>query len=161
MGETLMSASTMLPGDLPATTDSFGPAVEAIIARDLARRGLFVVLPLVGLAWLIRGEAGAAAAALACAIVITNFLASAALLSWAARISPPTIMAAALGGFLLRMGVIVGVVALVRDQTWIDLPTLAVGVLVTQLGLLFWETRHVSASLAYPALKPTRKGSVV
>lgn len=137
------------------------PPVEAIIARDLARRGVIVLVPLVALAWLVRGNAGAAAAGLACAIVILNFLAGAALLGWAARISPPTIMAAALGGFLLRMGVIVGVVALVRDQPWIDLPTLAVGVLVTQLGLLFWETRHVSASLAYPALQPTRKGSVV
>ena len=25
---------------------------------------------------------------------------------------------------------------------------------VTQVGLLMWETRYVSASLAYPALKP-------
>jgi hypothetical protein len=32
---------------------------------------------------------------------------------------------------------------------------LAVTVLLTHLGLLAWETRFVSASLAYPALKPT------
>jgi CBS domain-containing protein len=41
-----------------------------------------------------------------------------------------------------------------RDEPWIDLTALAVGVLVTHLGLLFWELRYVSASLAYPGLKP-------
>ena len=29
-----------------------------------------------------------------------------------------------------------------------------VTIIVTHLGLLFWETRYVSASLAFPALKP-------
>jgi len=33
---------------------------------------------------------------------------------------------------------------------------LAVAILVTHLGLLFWETRYVSATLAYPGLKPRR-----
>ena len=32
---------------------------------------------------------------------------------------------------------------------------LAVAILVTHLGLLFWELRFVSASLAYPGLAPT------
>ena len=26
--------------------------------------------------------------------------------------------------------------------------------MITHLGLLFWETRYVSATLAYPGLKP-------
>jgi hypothetical protein len=30
---------------------------------------------------------------------------------------------------------------------------------VASLGLLFWETRYVSASLAFPGLKPTSKGA--
>ena len=63
-------------------------------------------------------------------------------------------MATAFGGFAVRMGLVVLVVALVRDEPWIDLTALAVGVLVTHLGLLFWELRYVSASLAYPGLKP-------
>ena len=36
---------------------------------------------------------------------------------------------------------------------------LAVTILVTHLGLLFWETRYVSPSLAYPGLKPPQKGA--
>jgi hypothetical protein len=46
----------------------------------------------------------------------------------------------------------------VKDTAWVDLPVLAVTVLATQLGMLFWETRYVSASLAFPGLKPPRKG---
>ena len=48
----------------------------------------------------------------------------------------------------------------VRNQPWIDLVALGVTVLVTHLGLLFWELRYVSASLAYPALKPGHKEAV-
>ena len=47
----------------------------------------------------------------------------------------------------------------VKDRGWVDLPVLAVTVLVTHLGMLFWETRYVSASLAFPSLKPQRKGA--
>ena len=64
-------------------------------------------------------------------------------------------MIVSLGGFLVRMGILVGVIAAVRHQSWVDLPTLAITLFVTQVGLLLWETRYVSASLAYPALKPT------
>jgi hypothetical protein len=39
---------------------------------------------------------------------------------------------------------------LVKDESWVDLPTLAVALLVTQLGLLAWECHHVATSLAVP-----------
>ena len=89
------------------------------------------------------------------AVVLLNLGLSGAALSWAARTSLNLLMVVALGGFLLRMGVLVGVIALVRHQSWVDLPTLAFTLLLTQLGLLFWETRYVSATLAYPGLKPS------
>ena len=44
----------------------------------------------------------------------------------------------------------------VHDESWVSLKLLAVAILVTHLGLLFWETRYVSATLAYPGLKPRR-----
>jgi hypothetical protein len=30
---------------------------------------------------------------------------------------------------------------------------------VSSFGLLFWETRYVSATLAFPGLKPSGKGA--
>ena len=43
----------------------------------------------------------------------------------------------------------------VRNAAWVDLLALGLTLVVTHLGLLFWETRYVSASLAFPGLKPT------
>jgi hypothetical protein len=109
---------------------------------------------LVLLGAVVWGGDGAWSALVAVALVLVNLALSAMALSWAAKVSLPAIMAVALGGFAVRMGLVVLVIALVRDEPWIDLTALAVAVLVTHLGLLFWELRFVSASLAYPGLKP-------
>ena len=37
-----------------------------------------------------------------------------------------------------------------------SLPALGTTLVVTHLGLLFWEMRYVSLSLAHPGLKPRR-----
>jgi hypothetical protein len=132
-----------------------GPAVEAEVAADMAKRMLPVLPVLVLVAGLIWGLDGATSAAFAVALVLGNLALSAIMLSRAARISLALLMAAALGGFALRLFLITGVVLLVKDQPWVDLTALGMTLIVTHLGLLIWETRHVSASLAYPGLKPT------
>jgi hypothetical protein len=136
------------------TSPPEAPPVERQLAFDMVRRGLWVAPVLVLAAAIIRGGDGAWSAVVAIVLVLLNLALSAAALSWAAKVSLAAIMAVALGGFALRMGFVVLAVALVRDEAWIDLPTLAVAILVTHLGLLFWELRYVSASLAYPGLKP-------
>lgn len=130
------------------------PAVEQALAKDLARRGALLAPLLIGVCALVAGRDGALTGAYAVAIVLTNFLASAALLAWAAPQSPTVLMGAALGGFVARMMVVGLAVWAVSDASWINLKLLAIAVLVTHLGLLAWETRYVSASLAFPALKP-------
>ena len=132
-----------------------GPAVEAQVAGDMVRRMLPVFPVLVVLAGLVWGLDGAASGAFAVALVLGNLALSAALLGWAARISLALLMGAALGGFALRLFLLGAVVWLVKDQAWVDITALGFTLIVTHLGLLFWETRHVSASLAYPGLKPT------
>ncbi len=130
------------------------PEVERALAFDMLKRGLWVA-PLVALvAGAVRGGNGAASAGIAVAIVLVNLVLSALALSWAAKVSPTALMAVALGGFLVRMMLVSAVVFVVRDASWIDLPVLAIAILVTHLGLLFWELRYVSASLAFPGLKP-------
>jgi hypothetical protein len=84
-----------------------------------------------------------------------NLLLAAAGLSWAAKHSFNMIMLMALGGFAVRMGLLCAVLFAVRNVSWIDMTALGIAVLVTHLGLLFWELRYVSASLAFPGLKPT------
>ena len=137
-----------------ATADH-GPAVEPQVAFDMARRVVPAIPVLVLVAGLIWGLDGAASAAFAVVLVLANLAASAYLLATAARISLPLLMVAALGGFVVRLAVLTGIVIAVKDQPWVDIVALSLTLVVTHLGLLIWETRHISASLAFPALKPT------
>ena len=128
--------------------------VETELATDMVKRALPVAPAIVLVAALLGGSKGAWSALLAVAVVLVNFLLAAISLSWAARTSPVTLMATALGGFLVRMGLVTAVVLAVRHASWINLSVLAITILVTQLGLLFWETKYVGASLAFPGVKP-------
>ena len=142
---------------MTAVTDAVTPAtpdVETAIATDMVKRAIPIAPAIVLVALLAAGSKGAWSALLAVAIVIVNFLLAAVSLSWAARTSPVTLMATSLGGFLVRMGLVTAVVLAVRHASWINLSVLAITILVTQLGLLFWETKYVGASLAFPGVKP-------
>ncbi len=136
------------------TTVEVTPPVERQVVTDMVRRALPVLPILVVLAGLGWGAAGAASAAYAIGLVLVNFLFSAVLLETAARISLPLLMVAAVGGFVVRLALISAAVLLVKDHSWVALVPLSITLIVTHLGLLVWESRHVSASLAFPALKP-------
>lgn len=102
----------------------------------------------------IDGWDGAFSVGYGMAIVLVNFVLSAALLAWASRISFAMVASAALGGYVLRLGLVSLAVILVRDQPWVALIPLGITIIITHLGLLVWELRYVSASMAYPGLKP-------
>lgn len=130
------------------------PPVERAIALDMFRRGLWAAPAIVLVSGAVWGGDGAWSAMVAVGLVLVNLVLSALALSWAAGISLNMIMVAAFVGFAVRMGLVTLVVFLVKDAVWVDLVALAVGILVTHLGLLFWELRYVSGSLAFPGLKP-------
>jgi hypothetical protein len=46
-------------------------------------------------------------------------------------------------------------VLLVKDAGWVEPLALGLTLVVAHLGLLFWELRYVSISLAHPGLKPS------
>lgn len=131
-----------------------GPAPAMEVARDIAKRSLWLA-PVVTLGcaafW---GTAGAASGLYALAIVSLNFLLAAWLLQVTGRISFAAMAGAALFGYVLRLGLIFLAVMLVKDAEWVELVPLGLTLIVTHLGLLFWELRYVSGSLAYPGLKP-------
>jgi hypothetical protein len=133
-----------------------GQAPETQIARDLVRRAAWLGPVLVLACGAIWGVDGALSSAFGVAIVVVNFVVSAALLAGTARISLGLMMGAALFGYLIRLGLIFLAVLLVRDASWMSLPALGVTLIITHLGLLFWEIKYVSATLAFPGLKPQR-----
>lgn len=131
-----------------------GPAVEREVALDMVKRGLPFIPAVLLVAALFRGVDGAASAGYGIALVMVNFLGAAALLSVAARHSLALLAAAALGGYVIRLALITAAVLLVKDAAWVDMVSLGFTIIVTHLGLLFWEMRFVSASLAFPGVKP-------
>lgn len=143
----------------PLTTQLDGPAPERQISVDLLKRGLLIGPLLIGACTALWGLDGAAGAAYGLGLVLLNFLLSAALISYTARISVALMMGAVLFGYLIRLGLIFLAIFLVRDATWISLVALGLTIIVTHLGLLFWELRYVSATLAFPGLKPASASS--
>ena len=131
------------------------PEVERELAFDMLKRGVWFAPLVVIVATMIWGVEGAASAVLAIALVSVNLVLAALGLSWAAKRSLNHLMVMSLAGFAVRMGLVTAVLFAVRDAAWVNMVALGVCVIVTHLGLLFWELRYVSASLAFPGLKPT------
>ena len=133
-----------------------GPAPETDIAHDLvftrAVRILPAVLVLAALPW---GLTGALSAGYALVLVCVNFLLAAALMAWSAKISLSLMMGVVLGGYILRLGLLVAAVVPFRHAGWMQITPFAITLGVTHLGLLVWELRSVAGSLAFPGLKPT------
>ena len=144
----------------PMTTRFEGPAPEVGVSTDMIKRGLLVAPVLIGACAVIWGSDGAFSSAYAIAIVLANFALAAGLIAAAARISVALMMGATLFGYLIRLGLIFLAVFLVKDAGWISLPALGSTIIVTHLGLLFWEMKYVAISLAHPGLKPTPKSSL-
>lgn len=136
-------------------------APELEVAADLVRRGLLAGPVLVVISALVWGTGGLASSLFALVLVLANFLAGAWLIGWATRTSPTALMGAVLGGYVLRLGAITLAVLPFRNAGWFEAAPFAVTLILTHLGLLVWETRYVSASLAHPGLAPTRRTSPV
>ena len=128
---------------------------EKGIVADMLLRGSKVVPLWLLVSFLVWGWDGALSAAYGVALIFANFVAAALLLTWAARISPAALMFAALFGFLVRLGALTVAVFAVSKISFFAPVPLGVTIIVSHLGLLVWETRYVSLSLAYPGLGPS------
>jgi hypothetical protein len=139
----------------PRVADAEAP--ERQVAFDMTKRALpFVPVP-VAVCALVWGGAGAASALFAVVLVLVNFAAAAWSLATAARINYALLMGVALFGYLLRLALIFAAVFAVKDASWVEPTALGLTLIATHLGLLVWELRYVSASLAFPGLKPVAK----
>jgi hypothetical protein len=143
-------------GDRPdlLVTRVDGPAPEMAVSRDIIKRGVIVAPVLIALCAVIWGADGAWSSAYGIAIVLANFAVAAALVTVTAKISVGVMMGAVLFGYLARLALIFAAVWFVQDAAWISFPALGATIIVTHLGLLMWEMKYVSISLAHPGLKP-------
>ena len=121
-----------------------GKDVEAIMARHTVRRVVWVAPPLIAVFWLARGFDGGVAAAIGIGIVAANFLLAGLALSKSARISLALYHAAALFGFVVRLGLIMLAMFLIARATDIDRLAMGVAAVVSYLVLLSWEAVAVA-----------------
>jgi len=77
-------------------------------------------------------------------VVVANFLLGGYVLATAARISLSLYHAAALFGFLVRLGLITGTMFLVAAVVGVDRTALGISVVVSYLVLLSWEAVAVA-----------------
>lgn len=131
-----------------------GPAPALSVAIDLARRSLWLLPVAVIASAAFWGMDGVTSTLYGLAIVVVNFLLAAYVLAVTGRISAVLMAAGAMFGFLVRLALIFGAVMLVRDASWVELVPLGLTLIAAHLVLLFWEMRHISATLAFPGLKP-------
>jgi hypothetical protein len=117
--------------------------VEAIIARHTVARGLYLVVPIIGIAFLARGADGALAAGIGLVIVVANLYLSGWLMSRAIRHSLNMYHAAALVGFVLRMALIAGTMLVIVQFVEIDRPAFGISAVVSYLVLVTWEAISV------------------
>lgn len=143
--------------DLMTPLDGSAPEVE--VSLDIVRRGLMVAPVLIAVCGVLWGGDGVWSSAYGVALVLVNFLLAAGLVAWTARISLGLMMGAVLFGYILRLGLIFVAVMLVKEASWISLPALGATIIVSHLGLLFWEMKYVALSLARPGLKTPRSES--
>jgi hypothetical protein len=145
------------PASSPPESAPSAPSIDQIesrIAHDLARHALIVApIATIGVG-LWRGVPGGAAVALAFVLVVANFLAAAWVLGWVARTSPDLLMGAAMMSFLIRLVLITAIGAAIKELDIVDWPVFCITLIASYLGLLFWEMRSISLSMASPGLKP-------
>lgn len=142
--------------EAPDASPAAPEAPEREVAFDMVRRSVFFAVPLlaagaVGWQW-----SGVWSVGLALGLVLLNLVLGAACIGWGARIGPNALVAAVLGGYVLRLGIVAAAVLPVVRFDWFEMLPFAVALLVTHLGLLVVESRQVAVSAAFPGLKPGR-----
>ena len=132
------------------------PAVE--VALDISKNAT-VVAPLpIAVAFLIGGVDAGLAVVIGLLLVVSNFLISAYILGWASKISGSLVASTSVSSYFFRISSIGAIVWLLKDVDSVNLIWLTFTLVISHLGLLFWELQFVSATIAYPGLKPKAAG---
>lgn len=119
--------------------------------RELIRRISPFALPVAAAAFaagaLLDGPESGWSAAVGILVVYLNFLAHGSSLAWAAGISPVVLYAVGLGGFLLRLAVIVVVIIVLEQFAWFSVTAFVAALVPATIALLGVEMKLLSGRM--------------
>lgn len=117
-----------------------------MVRRALLAGGL--ALPIaIGAGYAAGGRDAAASAGLGLVVVVGNFAAHGLSLAWAAGISVVAVQVAALGGFVVRMGVITGLLFALDRTAFFSPLVFGLAVVAATVSLLGYEAKLVAGGL--------------
>lgn len=96
---------------------------------------------------LIDGTGAGWSAAIAIAFVLANFVAYGWSMAWAATISPTIVFAVGLGGYIVRLGIIVAIMALLRQLEWFSVVAFVAALVPSTIVLLVVEMKLLSGRM--------------
>jgi len=113
--------------------------------REMVRRALrpgLAVVPVAYVAGLaLGGTAAAASAAIGSVLVLANFSAHGLSLAWASTVSVTAVQVVALGGVVVRLGIIVGLMFVLNAVAWFSPLAFGLAVVPGTLALLAYEAK--------------------
>ena len=116
----------------------------------MVRRALLIGVALLPLSLILGGLLGrdvAFSAGLGVVVVVANFVAHGLSLAWAAGISVTAVHAVAVGGFVVRMGVIVGLLFALTRTAFFSPLAFGISVVVSTVALLTLEAKLVMSGV--------------
>jgi cytochrome c biogenesis factor len=122
-------------------------APERELIRRISPFALPVAIGAFALGTLIDGTDAGWSAAIAIAVVYLNFVANGSSLVLAASISPTVLYAVGLGGFLVRLGVVVAVIALLQQTDWFSIVAFIAALIPSTVALLVVEMKLLSGRM--------------
>jgi hypothetical protein len=122
-------------------------APEREMIRRISPFALPVALAAFALGTLVEGTDAGWSATLAIVVVYLNFVAHGSSLALAATISPTVLYAVGLGGFLVRLGVILLVIALLQQTEWFSILAFIAALIPSTIALLVVEMKLLSGRM--------------
>jgi hypothetical protein len=114
---------------------------EHLMVRRALIAGAAALFPAWGAGLLVGGRDGGVSAVLGVVLVVLNFAAHGLSLAWAAGKSVNAVQAVALGGFVVRMGVIVGAMFVLSQTSFFYPLIFGMVVAIATVALLVYEAR--------------------
>lgn len=119
---------------------------RVMVRRALAAAAVAAPVAL-GVGWVSAGRNAGLSALIGVVVVAANFAVHGWSLAWAAGVSIPVVHAVALGGFAVRMGVIVGLLFALDQTSFFSPAAFGIAAVAGTMALLVYEARLMSGGL--------------